>query len=275
MDVLDTRTTTGGAPSPEAPKPKKNRNKIVAAAAAVALVAGGAAAVAALNSGEKAPAAPQTSEPIPPVDTVDPGEVEPPVEQPTGPWYETMNVDPSSNEIILSTNDVTPEQLPEAFTNTMTVWLNSGYSADFANTMFESDDFEADVNERAADYDKLFKKSLIAEDSTGEVNDYFDRTVLAHQNDLYFSSYTSFPDDVAEDVEPYMRQIEVVSVEDLTVAEDGTVEFTAETQDSDNSDLNRVGEDLSGGTALNTDVQSAHYTFVVEDGTYKLADFRT
>jgi len=271
------RPTTGVVPpiGPETTnKPEKKkiskRNKIIAGIAGTALIVGaGVVGLNNLTSGEKPAEVPSNSGPQNPGT----GEEEPSGET-DGLWYETLNVNPTAEDVVLSAENITPEELPEAFlTDTVTTWFNAGYSLEFADSLYEGDstEFKSNVDAHTAEYDEVIKDTVVSGDLDAKTAAYVDKIEKIHADNIFFASRTSYPEMSRADIEPYMRGSKLIDYTDLEVAENGTVSFTANFEEYDNADLNSVGEDISNGTKVEDGTSSATFEFVLEDGNYKLS----
>jgi len=270
----------GGAPlDPEDPNEKREKTKksrfstrarIGALAAGVTIIGGAVAG--GIFASQPAPEAPSTSqsdegttEEVP----VDGNETETNSEL----WYETMNLEPTAEDIRIDAATVAPEDVPAAYYNNMSTWLNAGYSTDLTDVYFDTADFRGTVAlPVAAQYDDLFIENTVSSTPDLAVKNVINTVKFTHGEDLMMSVMTSFPDDINEnDKVPYMRGIELVDYTNLVVGEDGSVTFTATANEYDNSDQNSVDEDtrFSGNYEGGTYTQTVK--LVVEDGAYKLS----
>lgn len=267
--TMDRVTGTSGN-TPETPDKKKSlKQKLLIGGAAVAVIAAAATGfgINASNSGAKPPVATESSAPANPTE-------EAPADSEV--WYETLNVTPTAEDIIIDATTVTPEDLPSVYFNDrLTVWLNSGYSPDFAQGIKEDDNFQATAAEVASQYDKLFTENMIATEHSTDVDQFVANIAQGHSSTIYLSARTSFPEQSRLDKVPYMVGERLDSIEEFVVAEDGSVTFIAHATEYNNSDQNGVDEDpkITGDFSEKTLTQ--RLKFVIEDGKYKLADIQT
>ena len=269
----EARPTSGGTPptSENAPEKKKKtlRNALILGGAGIAL-AGTIVGIGLSNSasGEKPPVATESSAPV------DSGSEEQPTESEV--WYEALNLEPTANDIIIDASAVSPEELPAVyFNNRLLTWLNSGYSMDFAQGILEDENFELQAAEVAAQYDQLFINNLIASEHSSSVDNFLENMQQGHDDNILISAMTSFPDMNRYDEVPFMSGVELQDYENLTVAEDGSVTFTATVHKFYNIEQNTAAERDNIDATFEEATYTQVLTFVVEDGQYKLADMQT
>jgi len=272
--------STGGAPfNPEGPsdKPEKAKKRIpigakLGAAAAGLAIFGGAIFAGVSANNEPAPEAPGTSQndEAPVEDPLDGNEAEPTAEL----WYETMNLEPTADDIRIDAATVAPEDVPAAYYNNLSNWFNAGYSTELADTYFDVGGFRENVaTPLASQYDDLFIQNMVSSTAELGVNNVVNTIKSAHVENLMMSVMTSFPEEVNEyDKVPYMRAVELVNYTDLVVGEDGSITFTATGNEYDNADENSVGESDRFTGTFNGESFTQTVKLVVEDGAYKVSN---
>lgn len=244
-----------------------------AAAVGFLILVGAAVAVTiALVSGSFSPAPEST-----PIAVVDPPEiVEPGENEPV--WYERINTNPTAEDIILDSDQVSPEELPEVFvTDRLIMWTNAGYSPELAAELKGRGNTSNVATEKATEFRQLFADNLLVDDweSNPNLTYFVDRRVAVHDETLYFALKTSYPELSRANIEPYGRFIELVDVSNHIVSEDGnTVSFELSTRGIDNADLNEVGEGLSNYENISGNIERVFTEFTVINGQYRLSDFR-
>jgi hypothetical protein len=194
------------------------------------------------------------------------------------PWYEAINTEPTADDIILDANEISTNELPQILAQKLTMWLNAGYTKDFANESLEhkSPDFYDISVEVGLKYDKLFEDNLLIDgwESNPRLKVWMEKMAKVHADTIYFAAKTSFPNMNRGDEIPYMRESQVVDVLDIVNNPDGSITITTTERDADNADKNRVGEELSNNISIDGHIDKIITTYVIENGTYKIADMQ-
>lgn len=185
------------------------------------------------------------------------------------PTVESLELDASLLEY--------PEALMKKFMEGLhNGWTNAGATPENARAAMDSSlslaDYAALI---AAEYDKVYIDALLIEgwEANPTLAKWVNKSMIPiHAKTLALYFITSFPDSHPLDKEPYERTTEIRKIISATRQDDGSLEIVNIEYDRDNSDMNRVGEDLTDGKTIDGNDIQPTWTFVDEDGKVKISD---
>jgi hypothetical protein len=198
----------------------------------------------------------------------------PPVEEPQEiekmPTVESLQI---SAELIDKPEELVQELLNKAMTN----WENAGanksnYELAVDALINEEIQFEDFSKELAPKYDDLYIKALFPADweSTQSLVDVVDVMSKIHGATLTAYLGTSTPAAYSEDKEPYSRNV-IGELLEVVSKSDDTIVLKVKAYDTDNADMNRVGEEYSGGKKADPNHIAIHeFTLAVEGNSIKI-----
>jgi hypothetical protein len=169
-----------------------------------------------------------------------------------------------------------PQALIETFINDrITQWYSAGSTPEtFEASLRVPGEWIDIAPEFTAQSDPIFIEALLIENwrDVPSIVEFVDQMEKVHVYNLayYLATY-----DTTEDAVPYMRSSEVTALIDSTRNSDGSLSVKAGISDSDNSDQNRVGEELTGGKPPipeDKNYGEPVFTFVTENGKIKISN---
>ena len=240
------------------------KQKIIAALSGVALLAGIGGGIAASVANQNQPVAEAPADP-----SEAPAEPEAPSTPEVPPTAESIEIDGA----LISD----PEALVQEFiANAKTEWSNAGGTMQNAESAYDDDATSVAeyMFEVAAEYDEPYIDALLVDDweSNPRLVEYVERVKTIHKVTVALYAKTIHPELIPEDIEPYKRTSTVKSIDSFITNPDGSVTMLVSTHDFDNSDKNRVGEDLLEEAVNPDNLATPTLTFVIENGKVKLAD---
>jgi hypothetical protein len=169
-----------------------------------------------------------------------------------------------------------PEALVETFVDERTTeWYNAGATPNNAQAAIDSDIETIDefATRIAAKYDKVFIDALLTKDweSDPDTVKWVERITSIHRLTLAMYFYTSFPDVNPLDKEPYRQETSHTRIDSIANQTSKSITIVTTEKDYNNADMNRAGEDLTGGETISGSKVEVTSTYVVIDGRIKLS----
>jgi hypothetical protein len=265
--------------TPESPRDKKERKKFSPKKLLAITLAAGSLALPLAGCGDKAVDASPTPNPdkteLPSSPTPGASQSASPEASPSPtetaeaiPTVESLEVDKSL------LND--PEELVQAVNGELIVeWTNAGATPENAQAAINSDlsipEFAANI---VAKYDDIYADALFIKgwENHPDLVDQVERIKQNHLSTITSFIDTSFPDVNPDDKEPYKFGNKIKLGEVVKSIEDYVLLTSIETID-DNSDQNRVGEDLTGGKNNNGKSATSAVGFEIQGGKVKISEW--
>lgn len=248
------------------------------------LVAMGLLGVAALTACSPAEAQPEPSTTA--TETADPRPTKTPVETitPTPEPTETQSPDNENGfnveEGLPIEKYSTPEALAQVFVeDVITDWYNAGATPENVDRHFRMGGDRTNVTTEEFATELAHANRLRYTDAILEPGwqnnpelttwvDKMERINIAVLR-LYFATYDPF-DITPQDVEPYHRSSELVELVGVYDPAEDETRLTGDIRDFDNSNINRVGEELTNGESIDTRTTRAGFWYSKIDGQWRL-----
>jgi len=222
-------------------KSNKLRNGIIGGGVIAAIAVGaGVIGISNFNNGEKPAEVPATSAPVDPTESAAPSE---PEVQPTTP-ENSFNTEVGFSAEVYTT----PESLIRAYVDANTQWINDGATAENRDLLYGMTTGlipEEFANKIASETDQKYIDSIFSSDweSDIDVSGFINKTVANHESTLNLFYITgNYSGSNPEDVEPYRREANLISIESTTENSDGSWTIVTIQNEIDNDDKNRADE---------------------------------
>jgi hypothetical protein len=172
-----------------------------------------------------------------------------------------------------------PEELIGTFIDRVNAWQMAGDGPDNAKKALlapmEGRTTEEVTAEIASGYDEAFTQALTIENPAESVALWLSNQITNHDNNLDRTYRTEIVQGVHDpaDIEPYQATEVIDSINKIVKNADGSVSVTVTLHLEDNSDKNRVGEDLSGyESVIDKEPVTQTFTFIEVSGSVFLVD---
>lgn len=166
-----------------------------------------------------------------------------------------------------------PEALIKKFIENENEWFNCGGTMENAKAALAIHDVMSYAKKTAAESDEIFIKAQYIDDwkSNPVLVENINRSTITHAATLICNYCTSSPKDIPKDRVPYKREMVFVNVVSAT-KNDSTITVKFTEKEIDNSDYNRVNEDLKAPLIVTNVESQPTITFTNVNGKMKISD---